>query len=135
MKKKWFVRLRDELTVKKIYYRKPTATVSGRFLDFFITKINFFQKCLLMKKPGNLPRPVSGGFQRFPDDPSLTDHTVVDNRHMCVSYPTDLNMTQVITSWPIIQFLYLSVSALDFCNSPVWNIEFYKLDFYACCSL
>ena len=27
------------------------------------------------------------------------------------------------------------LSALDFCNSPVWNIKFDELDFSACCSL
>ena len=60
--------------------RKPAAEVFGRFPDSFIRKKNLKKKIILIKdseicrKP---PRPVPGGFQRFPDNPSLTDHTVV----------------------------------------------------------
>jgi hypothetical protein len=62
--------------------RKPAVEVSGRFPDFSIKK-KFEKKEYNNKKFENLPktcrkppRLVTGGFQRFPDNPSLTDHTV-----------------------------------------------------------
>ena len=71
--------------------RKPAAEVSGRFPDF--------EKKYANKKFGNLPEtyrkpaekppwPVSGGFQRFPDNPSLTDHTVHILRNVAVAIMT-----------------------------------------------
>ena len=54
--------------------RKPAAEVSGRLLDFSINKFFFeIKNSETCRKPS---RPVSGGFQRFLDNPSLTDHTV-----------------------------------------------------------
>jgi hypothetical protein len=61
--------------------RKPAASVSGRFPNFFINKEKL-KKIIQTKKFGNLPETcwklprfpeVS---RRFPDNPSLTDHTV-----------------------------------------------------------
>jgi hypothetical protein len=52
--------------------RKPAAEASGRFPDFSINKKNHEKKYTNKK----FRRLVSGGFQRFPDNPSLTDHTV-----------------------------------------------------------
>ena len=51
--------------------------LSGNLLIFY--QYIFFQFFLLIKNPETYwkpPRPVSLGFQRFPDNPSLTDHTV-----------------------------------------------------------
>ena len=47
--------------------------VSGRFPYFSINKKMFEKKIILIRNSGTCrkhPRPVSGGFQRFPDNPS-----------------------------------------------------------------
>jgi hypothetical protein len=62
------------------HLRKPAVEVFGRFLDFSINKKNFEKKIILIKNSETCrkpPWPVFGGFQRFPDNPSLTDHTVL----------------------------------------------------------
>ena len=58
--------------------RKPAGNLRGRFPDFEKKNPETYRK-----PAGNLPRrfptgfrQVSGGFQSFPDNPSLTDHTV-----------------------------------------------------------
>ena len=68
---------------------KPPETGRGGFwqVPVFILLIKKNQKKYINKKFGNLPetsrkppRLVSGGFQRFSDNPSLTDHTVHTKR-------------------------------------------------------
>ena len=72
--------------------RKPAAEVSGRFPAGFhkIDKITGIFSCktchsrsgitsdfgFLLETCWKPPRPVSGGFRRFPDNPSLTNHKV-----------------------------------------------------------
>ena len=52
--------------------RKPASEVSGRFFDSII----FFYFFFLTKESGHLPETSTAGFQRSPDNPSLTDHTM-----------------------------------------------------------
>ena len=61
--------------------RKPAAAVSGRFPDFFyqqkqIWKKNIFTNKKIWKPAGNLRGRFPEVSSRFPDNPSLTDHTV-----------------------------------------------------------
>ena len=71
--------------------RKPAAEVSGRFpnsllVQFFIK--NFFVNKKVLKPAGNHGR-FPTGFQRFPDNPSLTDHTVcIENNGTLVKFLT-----------------------------------------------
>ena len=55
-------------------HRKPPETGRRGFQIFLLIK-KLTNKTFL-KKNGNLPEIVRGGFWRFPDNPSLTDHTV-----------------------------------------------------------
>ena len=47
-----------------------------------ILKNTFRKKKVLIKKSGNLPETAEAGFPRLPDNPSLTDHTVVKKRNV-----------------------------------------------------
>ena len=55
--------------------RKSAAVVSGRFPDFLIIK-NITTNEKIRKPAGNLRGRFPEVSSRFPDNPSLTDHTV-----------------------------------------------------------